>query len=125
MQQRGAGASSCCASWSWGRPSLERLPAELPARADIRGSARTSDRAVTGIGSVGVSISSPAAQAGAVMHDWVATQSAALVAATGVPMPVFDLARHRTTVRTEILAGCTTFLTMAYIMFLNPAILAE
>jgi AGZA family xanthine/uracil permease-like MFS transporter len=40
-------------------------------------------------------------------------------------MPVFDLARHRTTVRTEILAGCTTFLTMAYIMFLNPAILAE
>ena len=40
-------------------------------------------------------------------------------------MPVFDLARNRTNVRTEILAGCTTFLTMAYIMFLNPAILAE
>ena len=40
-------------------------------------------------------------------------------------MPLFDLARNRTTVRTEILAGCTTFLTMAYIMFLNPAILAE
>jgi AGZA family xanthine/uracil permease-like MFS transporter len=40
-------------------------------------------------------------------------------------MPLFDLARHRTNVRTEVLAGCTTFLTMAYIMFLNPAILAE
>ena len=40
-------------------------------------------------------------------------------------MPVFDLARHRTNARREILAGCTTFLTMAYIMFLNPAILAE
>lgn len=40
-------------------------------------------------------------------------------------MPLFDLARHRTNVRTEMLAGCTTFLTMAYIMFLNPAILAE
>jgi adenine/guanine/hypoxanthine permease len=40
-------------------------------------------------------------------------------------MPLFDLVRHRTNVRTEVLAGCTTFLTMAYIMFLNPAILAE
>ena len=40
-------------------------------------------------------------------------------------MPLFHLDRHRTTVRREILAGCTTFLTMAYIMFLNPAILAE
>ena len=40
-------------------------------------------------------------------------------------MQLFHLARHRTSVRTEILAGCTTFLTMAYIMFLNPAILAE
>jgi AGZA family xanthine/uracil permease-like MFS transporter len=27
--------------------------------------------------------------------------------------------------RTEILAGCTTFVTMAYIIFVNPAILHE
>src|SRR5213082_296762 len=27
--------------------------------------------------------------------------------------------------RTEVLAGCTTFMTMAYIVFVNPAILHE
>ena len=37
----------------------------------------------------------------------------------------FELRAHGTTVRTEVLAGCTTFLTMAYIMFVNPQILAE
>ena len=37
----------------------------------------------------------------------------------------FGLAEHGTTVRTEILAGCTTFLTMAYIIFVNPLILGE
>ena len=37
----------------------------------------------------------------------------------------FKLSEHGTTVRTEILAGCTTFLTLAYITFVNPAILAE
>ncbi len=37
----------------------------------------------------------------------------------------FGLAEHGTTVRTEILAGCTTFLTMAYIVFVNPLILGE
>jgi AGZA family xanthine/uracil permease-like MFS transporter len=37
----------------------------------------------------------------------------------------FQLSAHGTTVRTEIVAGCTTFLTMAYIMFVNPAILAD
>ncbi|MDP4025298.1 NCS2 family permease [Methylobacterium sp. NEAU 140] len=37
----------------------------------------------------------------------------------------FRLAAHGTTVRTELLAGLTTFLTMAYIVFLNPSILAE
>ncbi len=30
-----------------------------------------------------------------------------------------------TNVRTEIIAGVTTFLTMAYIIFVNPAILAD
>lgn len=37
----------------------------------------------------------------------------------------FRLSEHGTTVRTEILAGLTTFLTMAYIVFVNPSILAE
>ena len=36
----------------------------------------------------------------------------------------FELKEHGTTVRTEILAGGTTFLTMAYIIFVNPAILS-
>ena len=36
----------------------------------------------------------------------------------------FRLAEHGTTVRTEYLAGVTTFLTMAYIIFVNPAVLA-
>ena len=38
---------------------------------------------------------------------------------------VFGLAAHGTTVRTEILAGVTTFLTMAYIVVVNPAILSN
>jgi AGZA family xanthine/uracil permease-like MFS transporter len=38
---------------------------------------------------------------------------------------LFKLDEHGTTVRTEILAGATTFLTMAYITFVNPAILSE
>jgi len=37
----------------------------------------------------------------------------------------FGLSAHGTNVRTEIIAGITTFLTMAYIIFVNPAILAE
>jgi adenine/guanine/hypoxanthine permease len=35
----------------------------------------------------------------------------------------FALASHGTTVRTEVLAGLTTFLTMAYIIFVQPAVL--
>lgn len=37
----------------------------------------------------------------------------------------FKLSEHGTTVRTEILAGVATFLTLAYIIFVNPSILAE
>jgi AGZA family xanthine/uracil permease-like MFS transporter len=37
----------------------------------------------------------------------------------------FGLAAHGTNWRTEILAGFTTFITMAYIIFVNPAILHE
>lgn len=36
---------------------------------------------------------------------------------------IFKLKAHRTNVRTEILAGVTTFLAMAYILFVNPSIL--
>ena len=37
----------------------------------------------------------------------------------------FRLAENNTTIRTEIAAGVTTFLTMAYIIFVNPTILSE
>jgi len=37
----------------------------------------------------------------------------------------FEFARLRTNWRTEILAGVTTFLTMAYIVLVNPAILSD
>jgi AGZA family xanthine/uracil permease-like MFS transporter len=37
----------------------------------------------------------------------------------------FGFASHETTWRTEILAGLTTFITMAYIIFVNPAILSQ
>ncbi len=38
---------------------------------------------------------------------------------------VFQLKAHSTDVRTELMAGLTTFLTMAYIIFVNPTILGE
>ncbi|HSY68127.1 MAG TPA: NCS2 family permease [Edaphobacter sp.] len=37
----------------------------------------------------------------------------------------FGFAAHDTNWRTEVLAGLTTFITMAYIIFVNPAILSE
>jgi len=37
---------------------------------------------------------------------------------------LFKLAEHKTTVNREILAGCTTFLTMAYILAVNPGMLS-
>lgn len=37
----------------------------------------------------------------------------------------FDLTARGTTVRTEVIAGATTFLTMAYIVLVNPAILGQ
>ncbi|MDE0282946.1 MAG: NCS2 family permease, partial [Gammaproteobacteria bacterium] len=36
----------------------------------------------------------------------------------------FRLAEHGTKVRTEVLAGCTTFVTMVYIIFVNPQMMA-
>ena len=38
---------------------------------------------------------------------------------------LFKLKEHSTAVRTEVLAGLTTFLTMAYIVLVNPTILAD
>jgi AGZA family xanthine/uracil permease-like MFS transporter len=38
---------------------------------------------------------------------------------------LFKLKANETSVRTELVAGLTTFLTMAYIIFVNPSILAE
>ncbi|GAB6102850.1 NCS2 family permease [Thermococcus atlanticus] len=37
----------------------------------------------------------------------------------------FEFERYRTNMRTEVLAGITTFMTMAYILFVNPAILSN
>ena len=37
----------------------------------------------------------------------------------------FNYKKHKTDFRTEVVAGISTFLTMAYIMFLNPVILAD
>ena len=38
---------------------------------------------------------------------------------------LFKLSENKTTVRTELAAGLTTFLTMAYIIFVNPQILSQ
>lgn len=38
---------------------------------------------------------------------------------------LFKLKEHKTNVRTEVMAGLTTFLTMAYIIIVNPLILAD
>ena len=38
---------------------------------------------------------------------------------------MFKLSQNKTTVKTEIMAGITTFMTMAYILAVNPNILAE
>ena len=45
--------------------------------------------------------------------------------ADGLLDRLFKLREHGTDVRTEVLAGLTTFLTMAYIVFINPNILAD
>lgn len=37
---------------------------------------------------------------------------------------LFKLKEHNTTVKTEVMAGITTFLTMAYILAVNPNMLS-
>jgi len=43
----------------------------------------------------------------------------------GMLEKIFHLSKNKTTVKTEILAGITTFLTMAYILVVNPSILSQ
>ena len=38
---------------------------------------------------------------------------------------LFKLKEHNTNVKTELIAGLTTFMTMAYILAVNPSILAD
>ena len=38
---------------------------------------------------------------------------------------LFKLKENNTDVKTEVLAGITTFMTMAYIIFVNPSILSD
>jgi adenine/guanine/hypoxanthine permease len=49
----------------------------------------------------------------------------ASTSSTGVLERYFELAKNGTTARTEVLAGVTTFLAMAYIVALNPIILSD
>lgn len=46
-------------------------------------------------------------------------------AASGILENLFKLSVKKTTVRTEIIAGFTTFVAMAYIIFVNPSILEQ
>ena len=38
---------------------------------------------------------------------------------------IFKLKQNNTNVKTEVVAGITTFMTMAYILAVNPSILAD
>lgn len=62
------------------------------------------------------------------MHPQTSTTAAAADAAQAPPDSWlerrFRLAAHGTNVRTEVFAGLTTFITMAYIIFVNPTIMA-
>ena len=44
---------------------------------------------------------------------------------TGVLERLFHLSENNTTVKRECLAGLTTFVSMAYILFVNPIILGD
>ena len=46
-------------------------------------------------------------------------------ATAGLLERLFRLSEKHTTVRTELIAGATTFIALAYIMFVNPNILSE
>ncbi|MHA1518602.1 MAG: NCS2 family permease, partial [Promethearchaeota archaeon] len=40
-------------------------------------------------------------------------------------MGIFNLEENNTNVKTEVIAGITTFMTMAYIIIVNPLILSD
>ena len=44
---------------------------------------------------------------------------------TGVADRFFGISQSHSSVKTEILAGITTFITIAYILILNPQILSD
>lgn len=46
------------------------------------------------------------------------------ISVTSLLNNIFEIPKKDTTVGTEVVAGCTTFLTMVYIIFVNPSILA-
>ncbi|MFT8349911.1 NCS2 family permease [Clostridium saccharoperbutylacetonicum] len=46
-------------------------------------------------------------------------------AENGILERIFHLSKNKTNVKTEMLAGLTTFLTMAYILVVNPSILSQ
>ena len=53
----------------------------------------------------------------------MSTPQSNATAGKGLAERLFKLTQHGTTVRTETIAGLTTFLTMVYIVFVNPQIL--
>ncbi|MDP3815542.1 NCS2 family permease [Pseudomonas sp.] len=53
------------------------------------------------------------------------TYAASPAAGSGLLERLFKLSLHRTTIKTELAAGLTTFITMAYIIFVNPNIMAD
>ncbi len=52
------------------------------------------------------------------------TESSVTPESTGLMDRIFKLSEHKTTVKTELVAGLTTFFTMAYVIFVNPNIMA-
>ncbi|EKT60959.1 NCS2 family permease [Providencia sneebia] len=54
----------------------------------------------------------------------MSNQSSSPVQQQGLLQRFFKLQEHGTTARTEVIAGITTFLTMVYIVFVNPQILS-
>ena len=56
--------------------------------------------------------------------DAAAADAAQVPAKGGLLERFFKLSAHNTTVSTEVIAGITTFMTMVYIVFVNPQILS-
>ncbi|MCQ2389208.1 MAG: hypothetical protein MJ138_05800, partial [Kiritimatiellae bacterium] len=60
-----------------------------------------------------------------IMHlDWLAREVVAAEPDKGFFGKLFKLNRNRTTFKTELVAGLTTFMTMAYILAVNPNLLS-